>query len=1122
MDGVADKDKVKALAQYNTPWEYARERFARGFEQYIREGRAPTSSLVSVFERFKKWMSEIYSKLRNSPVDVGITSEIRGVFDRLLADDTPDVKAARNKVIGLEDSLKILGVNVSTERVPKSLNDDQKKIFSELNDARKELKRAKESQLNPDNMSPTAKRELTDSVIVSALSQEGDQDTDKRVKASSWLDPVRHFFTDRSARLARTPMGQATLSALDDAESYRKTWRGMFEVQHRDIMIGLSEAEKSQLREGELKSTDGVGFFGFARRLMDTTAIPEGVQPEQVNPESWIGRFKKHMYDINLAMGKQAEKYGVLQTLYGVRQPYEQAAVQRMPRFPTEDMYKILKDPGGEAYRALVSTLQHYNPKMTLRTIDEQLGRMVDIKKAGILEEARKIKFFPDHLKVGKNTLALFHTDPAQLAWKSVSVQAERIGIIRQFGQQGLKNATQITLKDGSTKPFYKYVDRVAQALGVTPKWDENRQMSILADNDWNEEAMTDDNGRPLPLKELRKLARVSKLPDRPLVDEVLSNIDQATADNFSTKFKDEKTGKDIIVYKRLNQIAKELGGIKLWDKEHTDTYPPEIFLGELKRRLHETPIDYVEAARKQHQLQGGFQSDFDVALALAQGVPVYFQANGPLWKAARFVSNIIGAAQTSTSVVANLPQTMVQVPALVGMKNFQQAMKEALTHYNFTESQMAALGAFTLPTLEWGGEAGDRLVSFSRNVGKALSKVTGMEGISRWNNTVAAKAVDLWFDALNKHPDRISVGDTRTLKRLRLTDKEIEAVKAGNSTDEIKAKAVQSGVAVTQFVTEAPYRRGMVENIPLLKMLFAYSSYTMGTARATRELMGEWKDAKSQGDFANVIRKSTYMLLGTVGAGLTSQLLRDAVKGDVSRQATDDDNLLTKAGKAFLEAQFLGPVQRMVDPFRFDNGDTDKALISIMPQVAVIRDLINAGLGRGKFGEFGVGERFAKAAEKNTPLAKGFVNWFNNLAYPEQVEYRNTTASVANFSREWADKNDIVKGQTGESVLNPDYDPTYQAARRGDTEGAVQTAKKYYETKFEDYRTNPMKYLAAGKEPADIVLGLRSSLVQRSPLNLSPTMMAIYLQGKSEEDRAKAIGAHLAYMKTVETVAPK
>lgn len=83
------------------------EKFARGFERYLMEGRAPTRELASVFEKFKNWLTAIYqtvSKLR-SP----ITDDIRDVFDRLLS-TTPnrrvvaeDVEAAKSAADTHED-----------------------------------------------------------------------------------------------------------------------------------------------------------------------------------------------------------------------------------------------------------------------------------------------------------------------------------------------------------------------------------------------------------------------------------------------------------------------------------------------------------------------------------------------------------------------------------------------------------------------------------------------------------------------------------------------------------------------------------------------------------------------------------------------------------------------------------------------------------------------------------------------------------------------------------------------------------------------------------------------------------------------------------------------------------
>jgi hypothetical protein len=64
------------------------EKFARGFERYMMEGRAPSVALADVFAKFKDWLTRIYrtvSQLR-SP----ITDDIRDVFDRLVS--TPDEK----------------------------------------------------------------------------------------------------------------------------------------------------------------------------------------------------------------------------------------------------------------------------------------------------------------------------------------------------------------------------------------------------------------------------------------------------------------------------------------------------------------------------------------------------------------------------------------------------------------------------------------------------------------------------------------------------------------------------------------------------------------------------------------------------------------------------------------------------------------------------------------------------------------------------------------------------------------------------------------------------------------------------------------------------------------------
>ena len=66
------------------------EKFARGFERYIADGVAPNTKLGLVFEKLKRWMLDVYKSIRGSEIGIGITPEVRSVFDRLLSNRGPE------------------------------------------------------------------------------------------------------------------------------------------------------------------------------------------------------------------------------------------------------------------------------------------------------------------------------------------------------------------------------------------------------------------------------------------------------------------------------------------------------------------------------------------------------------------------------------------------------------------------------------------------------------------------------------------------------------------------------------------------------------------------------------------------------------------------------------------------------------------------------------------------------------------------------------------------------------------------------------------------------------------------------------------------------------------------
>lgn len=71
------------------------EKFARGFESYLMEGKAPSTKLGEVFRTVSDWMKYIYRTLTG--LNVELTDEVRGVFDRMLATEE-EITTARESM----------------------------------------------------------------------------------------------------------------------------------------------------------------------------------------------------------------------------------------------------------------------------------------------------------------------------------------------------------------------------------------------------------------------------------------------------------------------------------------------------------------------------------------------------------------------------------------------------------------------------------------------------------------------------------------------------------------------------------------------------------------------------------------------------------------------------------------------------------------------------------------------------------------------------------------------------------------------------------------------------------------------------------------------------------------
>lgn len=93
-DAIREAKKTgDAVAIKSAEARWMHERFARGFERYIAEGKAPNESLKNVFEKFKGWMVSIYQDLKN--LGKKPPKEIQDVMARMITPKTDTKYSAR-------------------------------------------------------------------------------------------------------------------------------------------------------------------------------------------------------------------------------------------------------------------------------------------------------------------------------------------------------------------------------------------------------------------------------------------------------------------------------------------------------------------------------------------------------------------------------------------------------------------------------------------------------------------------------------------------------------------------------------------------------------------------------------------------------------------------------------------------------------------------------------------------------------------------------------------------------------------------------------------------------------------------------------------------------------------
>ena len=185
---LAAKKAGDTVAEKAAMERWRQERFARGFEMYLAEGKAPSAAMRGVFRRFKAFLRKIYNLAKN--VGAMPSAEVQAVMARMIATEE-EIKAAQldarfrpmEELLGKESIESLLGEteaelyqrwtqeaqeeaeDILRKRVMKDLEKEAREEFNQKVEAERERKRT-ELENDPVYLAEYAMREGGDTDVV--------------------------------------------------------------------------------------------------------------------------------------------------------------------------------------------------------------------------------------------------------------------------------------------------------------------------------------------------------------------------------------------------------------------------------------------------------------------------------------------------------------------------------------------------------------------------------------------------------------------------------------------------------------------------------------------------------------------------------------------------------------------------------------------------------------------------------------------------------------------------------------------------------------------------------------------------------------------------------------------
>lgn len=1089
------------------------EKFAEWMVDSLKRGWSPDPQLSGVFERQADVLKALAPKIQ-SPIN----KELDHAIGRLFAREAEPVAAQRDKVEILEQELKDArnavrraeAIPVQEDTVKEAFRaqaevrakNDLKQKQAEFAKAKADLQHLIDSKIAdiPQHAAEVKKRfeQWKDAYAI------GGPDL-LRYHAATITDQFRSWFESNIRRLGNTRGAKLLAPMLTEIHHLARDYEALMS-QDLATVRQLYTADDIKF----FQQKDEFGFTNWHRMIQDENTGPNGklkldaAQQERYGP----------LLDLARSMQEYAHEQAV--ALGGVRKLQSDETVFLKPSHESF-FFRMLTPEGRELFLRGGEELQRYlqavakvnpgmDPESSKKHLDamaiEALGMDIDPKQPkfrtrGALEFSRDIKNMPDvHTLKNGQRLDVFHNDPLEFLQSMVHKDAMRLATMRIMGQGVLKN-------------YYmneSVLRETLRAFGFKVEYTKDQLVQKLAEELKQDPAELSSKN----MKVLQQIAKENEVGTGPSADEMWGTLQGLAASDIPT----EKFGERA---EKLRGIAKKLGGIATNGDRKLSAGELTRMVSEIKARVSQDIEDNVfDHLLKMHEEDGGTKTDMVEVFRDFQGYPRGSMDRNWVTRGIRWLTTMDGARMTSLAGPKNWFQTPLSVPSTAGVRNFAKAVWTYMQDPVGAHERMLELRAFNDRLYTWtmghGNGVWDTVSNTlsSKNIRQAVGKYTLLDLWNDMNRDVAALAGE--FLAQEVKQKGLNAQREGLLRNMGINAIEMEQMRTGTMTEDTYRKIVQNTYTHSQHQDVPAHLQARMQLTPWAKLLLPFKNYSYGEARRFASLGGELKAAikeegvrsdRSKAAFGNLL-----VAVGSVvGSGMLMNMLMDKIKG---RPEDDQETLVDKGMRALWEAEILSQVTWVTRPGQYATSG-EKWLFSLAPHVQTLADLVS--LVRSVYSPETTNETWAKLPfpEKlgavlvdRTPAVKAAIHQTDLQMHPYLKEYQE----VRRASSTWRQKNFPTPSEAG--VQNPLYAGVWQAAIRGDRDEMVEARNDYLREQIQ-----------AGKDPAESLRNLRTSMLAHRPIPLADENMLRFLQTVPKEKRAAYIRTNLRYEALVELAAP-